>query len=106
MLKKIAKIISPKIIDGYPSEDSIDQIEKWPLYICTKVFPYIKKLWNCDYGNWEEEITDDYVRYHLITGGWSGNEAIIDALQSNYLIWCKFWESSSRGGKYIFEVEK
>lgn len=59
--------------------------------------------WTC-----EEDVEDDngfgVTRYHLSTGGWSGNEAIIGAMQDNWLAWGRCWVQSRRGGHYIFEV--
>jgi hypothetical protein len=41
----------------------------------------------------------------LATGGWSDNEEIIRALMDNHLFWIKYWESTHRGGLYIFTQE-
>jgi len=40
--------------------------------------------------------------WELHTGGWSGNEEIIRAMQDNRVWWGMFWESSRRGGHYEF----
>lgn len=40
--------------------------------------------------------------YSVLTGGWSGNEAVIEALQQNALFWSLCWMSSHRGGKHVF----
>jgi len=39
----------------------------------------------------------------LATGGWSGNESIIAALQENLMFWGMYWMESKRGGYYRFE---
>lgn len=46
---------------------------------------------------WEEEG-----KLMIATGGWSENEAAMDALQDNALFWAMFWEASRRGGLFIF----
>ena len=42
---------------------------------------------------------------YFATGGWSGNESIIHAMQEN-IMWKLRWISSHRGGKYGFELMK
>ncbi len=41
----------------------------------------------------------------LSTAGWSGNEDIICALQSNFLFW-QYWINSHVGGHYVFRIRK
>lgn len=60
---------------------------------------YIKPRWEfSDCGYWKQD-GDIYI---ISTGGWSGNEEIIGALQENVIFWAIFWYSSTRGGKHIF----
>ena len=47
----------------------------------------------------------DPATLELHTGGWSGNEDIIDKL-SDTLFWMICWESTRRGGHYYFEIPK
>lgn len=42
----------------------------------------------------------------LHTGGWSGNEDIINAMERNGFLWGFLWWKSERGGHYWFEVKK
>ena len=53
----------------------------------------------------------DYARLkgnqlELHTIGWSGNEAIIEAMMENGLLWFLTWEKSVRGGHHWFEIPK
>ena len=42
------------------------------------------------------------MEYH--TGGWSGNEQIVGAMQKTYF-WVFYWQLSRRGGHYWFEIK-
>lgn len=46
------------------------------------------------------------IRYTFSTGGWSGNEDLIRAMEQNWMIWSLTWVQSRRGGHYIFEDPK
>jgi hypothetical protein len=52
---------------------------------------------------WDE---DPPGTFHVSTGGWSGNEEIIGAMQDNFICWTQCWKNHSRGGHYIFELPK
>ena len=39
----------------------------------------------------------------LHTGGWSGNEDIIEALAAS-MFWLMYWQKSVRNGHYYFEI--
>lgn len=45
------------------------------------------------------------VRVSLATGGWSGNEQVIEALDGS-MFHLRFWRSSHRGGLHVYEVPK
>ena len=54
------------------------------------------------------EIKDKYsdkpiMRYHFVTGGWSGNESVIRAIKSNMWLSCA-WRMSTNSGSHLFEV--
>lgn len=57
------------------------------------------------------EFTDDEAlmgpkkRVAISTGGWSGCEDVIEALESNRWWWLCHWYSSRVGGHYVFELE-
>ena len=61
------------------------------------------KYW-CDshpFGWWQRGRT-----YWVSTGGWSGNEEILSAMQSNFMFWATSWVSVRRGGHYVFTIPK
>lgn len=39
---------------------------------------------------------------HLTTGGWSGNEDVVAAMEANPVLWGACWLSSHRGGLHVF----
>ena len=44
-----------------------------------------------------------YLRF--ATGGWSGNEDVIEALRENFVAWAMAWKLSASGGLHIFRLE-
>ena len=94
--------------DGYPTDKALEKITNWDYKDTLGCFEFICSLWS--YQNYynTEKTTNDFdspiVRIKLSTGGWSGNESIINALEKNHIIWMTSWFQSRRGGHYIFEV--
>jgi len=85
--------------DDYPTEDELHKITTWHPKDFVGCMEYILTLWNyADCGYWKQEGEV----YYLSTGGWSGNEDIIEALENNYIWWMMYWCQSRRGGHYIF----
>jgi hypothetical protein len=64
-------------------------------------FSFVESLWNHDYGKVDRHAD----RIILITGGWSDNEAIVSAMQSNTTLWSRTWYSSTRGGRCEFRLK-
>jgi hypothetical protein len=90
--------------DGYPTEAFLESIVGWRhengfdalLQHAVKGHIYPKY--------WEREATDrKETVWNISTGGWSGNEAIIEALQQNIIFWAMCWYQSRRGGHHIFK---
>jgi hypothetical protein len=98
--------------DGYPTEETLKIIAEWD---CVgkdnqiNLLKYVQKCWRYDnFFTVEEGTVDMYhtnvLRYNISTGGWSGNESLISALEENHLFWALCWVQSRRGGHYIFHV--
>lgn len=92
--------------DGYPTPETLELIKTWPpnkeSYL--DLMRGIKSIWaHAENGYWTYTHKKNHT-YNLSTAGWSGNEDIIDALQANKVFWACCWESSRRGGHYVFEV--
>ena len=93
----------------YPTEDEIDAIVNWPIGDYKGLMEFVKSIWWMPDLSWREQGPELSWReqgeiYHISTGGWSGNEEIISAMQDNNLFWTMCWHSSRRGGHYIFEI--
>lgn len=85
-------------MNDYPTQEQLDKIERWKgSYL--ELMAYVRQLWHLDgYGFRESDS-----KFHLSTGGWSGNEEIIMALERNLVFWGLFWLLSRRGGHYVFD---
>ena len=87
-------------VDGYPTEDTLSRITHWPMTdfigLTEFIAPYFNKM---------GRIRKEGYTVYFATGGWSGNESIIHAMQEN-IMWKLRWISSHRGGKYGFELMK
>jgi hypothetical protein len=93
--------------DGYPDDEELNKISNWDAKDFIGLMEYIYDLWKySDCGYWEKEELLDGNTYKISTGGWSGNEDIIEALIRNHLFWMLYWRQSKRGGHYIFSSVK
>lgn len=98
--------------DGYPTVEMINYVVNWfGDYEASKIRDLlrdIKSIWHFKAFGWYQEVEEKpdetLFRYHVSTLGWSGNEALITALQTNSDVWEQIWVQSRRGGHYIFEV--
>lgn len=92
--------------DGYPTETTLAAIRDWTgtpqqlVALLGEVF--------AAYGNIEiTEITDDLrgavYQVALVTGGWSGCEDAVCALNNSFF-WVAYWHTSARGGLHTFTV--
>jgi hypothetical protein len=87
-------------MSDYPDDNELDTIKNWKVTDIASfhfLMGYIETLWH-----WNGLFKFEDKKYTLITGGWSGNESIIGAMQENIMLWMMYWESSYRGGKHVF----
>ena len=93
--------------DDYPTDEELRLISNWSVKDIPGWFAFVQSLWALT--DWKiEDAVDDILerpvtRYTISTGGWSGNEELIGAMQRNWLLWSLTWVQSRRGGQYIFE---
>ena len=87
--------------EGYPTEEELRIVRDWPY---TKghlgLLEYVEGLWRSP----EWGISKEGSEWSMSTGGWSGNEEIIEALGENVMFWMMCWVQSRRGGHYVFRV--
>lgn len=84
--------------DGYPTEETLEAIEKWPILEYREWFDFIEEAWE-----WPNYFVRDGNQIDISTCGWSGNEDIINAMENN-VNWIMTWFQSRRGGHYIFKI--
>jgi len=89
-----------EIQDGYPTDKSLEWIKNCKNF--RDIYHAVDDAWSYPERSW---IEDDFF-WHLSTGGWSGNEDLIGAMQENTMFWLMCWVSSKRGGHFVFELKK
>ena len=87
--------------DGYPTENALNEIRKWDAFKDVwGLIDYLEDIWK--YPNYFKR-EDNLLELH--TGGWSGNESVIGALEANKFFWLLYWQKSERGGHYYFKIK-
>lgn len=87
----------------YPTDETLERIRTWKWEETLGCLAYVRSCWkgeNLVTVKRFEEITV----FRFATGGWSGNEDMILALQTNHVIWSLTWKMSQSGGLHVFYV--
>ena len=92
--------------DGYPTDGELRLIREWPGTDFIRLMAYVRKLWEFAEWGWKDYDAGAVHAYDISTGGWSGNESLIEAMSDNNLFWALCWCEARRGGHYKFEVRK
>ena len=87
-------------MNDYPTEEQLQKIREWDYADFDGLLNYVIEIYNHNFGSFGKNPKKSIIV--IITGGWSGNEDIISAMSENVAWWGQYWDSSSRGGKYIF----
>jgi hypothetical protein len=88
----------------YPEDEEVGKVRDWTFTepgSFEEFMDYVRsigKYWPSDSFGW----TQDGLVYHVSTCGWSGNEDIIEAMQTNSVFWMVCWQEHRRGGHYVF----
>ncbi|HKB36839.1 MAG TPA: hypothetical protein VKD72_10310 [Gemmataceae bacterium] len=98
--------------DGYPTDETLALIKHWPYQDAAGCLDYVKAAWH--YPDWathdlnageasvvRAEKGEKYLR--LATGGWSGNEELVIALEDNHMMRAVTWRLDARGGLHIYQ---
>lgn len=85
--------------DGYPTEETLEAIRQWSYCDMSGLMEFVREAWE-----YSDYVTREGRKLELHTGGWSGNESLITALQDNALFWATCWEKSERGGHFWFSL--
>ena len=91
--------------DGFTAED-LKKIAEWDYKDLGGLLEFVETIWWCpEWGFVRNEMPGgEWIELH--TGGWSGNEQIIHALQQNFMFWGMCWARSERGGHYYFRWQR
>ncbi|NBP03680.1 MAG: hypothetical protein EBU90_27005 [Proteobacteria bacterium] len=90
--------------EGYPSEETLNYLERFLVInkgrcesdnLFVEMFDFFFDAYDCHYGKIEKH--DGY--YRVVTGGWSGNESLIGALERSG-IWSYLCLAYVQGGCY------
>jgi hypothetical protein len=103
--------------DGYPSEETLERIRTWEIKgdaSVTALMEFVHSLWAYESWGWHKEKrrirpwpgAQLVRRYRISTAGWSGNESLIDAMETNQVFWMMSWYSIRRGGHYEFHIRE
>jgi len=86
--------------DGYPTDETLDAITSWDAAHDSRgLVEFVAEAWH-----WPDYFIIDGFHVEAHTGGWSGNESLISALQDNTVFWLFCWSESRRGGHFVFEL--
>jgi hypothetical protein len=97
--------------DGYPEDYELRKIQKWKLEDTVNLLDFIESIWWTPDWGFIKEWGKDHIHNHpvinlaLHTGGWSGNEEIMDSLLKNMMFKIMFYSQWNRGGHYKFEID-
>lgn len=84
----------------YPTGEELEEIRNYDCIKDLKGFlELLESTWNDDYGTFG--LRGKTLK--LITGGWSGNEDILNAIPKIFDM--AFWYSSKRGGLHIYKLD-
>lgn len=97
--------------DGYPDTALLMLVQKAPWNKLSDTFQIMKKYWWNSDTLFRTDVSRDEISgetkrmLYLSTGGWSGNEDLIKALQENKEVWNMIWYASQVGGHHAFMLK-
>ena len=88
--------------DGYPTNADLERIVSWPMEDAAGALEFVRSMWH--WPMLAKRDGQDLKVFEFVTGGWSGNESLIGALEENVLLRGLCWWSSERGGKHVWRL--
>lgn len=85
--------------DGYPTEETLQEIRQWKNennQDAIDLLRYIQAAWY-----YPDRAKDKDGLFVFSTGGWSGNESLIQALQENSIWFYLCWNSTCLPGGFL-----
>ncbi len=95
-------------MDGnYPDEEELAELREWRhgqgiRSECERLLGLAQALWIYP----DRFVRISRNRFYVSTGGWSGHEDVIGALQENFIFWSQCWERHNRGGHFWFRLPR
>ena len=94
-------------MSDYPDSADIERVKQWTFHepdSFVKFMEFFRSIGNY----WPSDAPFGWTQngriYHVSTGGWSGNEEILEAMQDNLTFWMVCWREHRRGGHYVFTL--
>lgn len=102
--------------DGYPTDETLEKIKKWEIKTFQDIrdaMEFIHKAWRYDAWEYTPDVEGKEFKgqpaqdiYVFSTYGWSGNESIVGALQTNDMLRMLGAWSWRRGGHYEYRFSR
>ena len=91
---------------SYPTEEELEQVRTWDFHDVRYLFRFIELSEGMrHYGSFTRTtMPDGRERIRMATGGWSGNEDMLGALERNFIVHGSYWQLSARGGLEIYII--
>lgn len=94
---------------GYPTDEEKERLRTFTGTV-REYMAYLKSIGNYwpDHDSWGWHEKDVIYKggervYEISTGGWSGNEELIDIISED-MVYILYWEKHTRGGHYEFRI--
>lgn len=96
--------------EGYPEESELDLIKNWDYKEVFSLLDFVQERWtysDCFRKKWTKHrySGSQLLQVEMITGGWSGNESLVNALLENTMIRHFCYVEWKTGGYHKFEIK-
>ena len=92
-------------MSDYPTNAELRTICNWTGTF-KGLWEYVVELWHWPDWGVKVEVGETFDKLELHTGGWSGNESIMYALERSKSMFYQYFATEwHRGGHYFFEVQ-